>query len=435
MLKVGFAEVDITPPLGISMSGHWNIRHATAVRDPLFAHAMVIDDGAAPICLVSCDVLSLKRSTTLRIREAIAKATGLEPRRIGVSATHTHYGPMTAQLWTKDQDADPDYLSQLEEGITNAATDAFEARRPASLGIGWGFEGKLSFNRRFIMRDGSALMHPPPGSTDILYQEGATDPEVGVLAVRDEAGEPTGYWVNFACHGTVGSRMTEISADFPGELSAEVKRRQGDGVVTVFANGCCGNLCQIDVFDPDRPRSGDELLALMGSKLADDVQAVEAEMQFSDELPLDARSEDIKIPIRHIPPEVVEHSREVLDHREDYDHKEVKYAEMVFELMEQKRTTPLVPGEIQAFRIGEVGIVMLPGEIFVEHGLEIKLRSPAARTFVVELANGIMGYVPTRKAFEGGGYEQRLGNNSKLAPVAGEYMVEVSCGLLDSMFR
>jgi hypothetical protein len=118
-----------------------------------------------------------------------------------------------------------------------------------------------------------------------------------------------------------------------------------------------------------------------------------------------------------------------------YDHKEIKYAEMVLELMEEKRARPLIPGEIQAFRLGEVGVAMLPGEIFVEHGLEIKLRSPARRTFVVELANGIMGYVPTRRAFEGGGYEQRLGNNSKLAPMAGEYMVEVSCALLDSMFR
>ena len=435
MLKVGFAEADVTPPLGISMSGHWHERQATAVRDPLFAHAMVIDDGAAPICLVTCDVLSLKRSTVLRTREAIAEATDLAPDRIAISATHTHYGPMTARIWTKDQGPDPDYLEQFEAGIVKAATDAFDACEPATLGIGWGFEGKLSFNRRFVMRDGTALMHPPVGSTDILYQEGATDPEVGVIVARDEAGQALGYWVNFACHATVSDRPTEISADFPGALSAEMKRRHGDDVVTLFANGCCGNLCQIDVFDPDRPRSGDELLELMGTRLADDVQRSEAEMESSDKLALDARSQPISIPLRHISEETVAHAHEVLEDRDAYDHKEIKYAEMVLELMEEKRARPLIPGEIQAFRLGEVGVVMLPGEIFVEHGLEIKLRSPARRTFVVELANGIMGYVPTRQAFEGGGYEQRLGNNSKLAPVAGEYMVEVSCALLDSMFR
>jgi len=417
------------------MSGHWNLRHATAVRDPLFAHTMVVDDGRAPICLIACDVLSLKRSTVLRAREAISQATGLDPGRIGMSATHTHYGPTTAQLWTQDQDADPDYLRQFEQGIVQAACDAFAARRPAMLGINWGFEGKLSFNRRFIMRDGSALMHPQPGSTDILYQEGATDPEIGVMAARDQAGRPLGYWVNFACHATVSGRPTEISADFPGELSAEMKRRAGAEVVTLFANGCCGNLCQQDVFDPDRLRSGDELIELMGSGLADDVQAAEAGMEFSDQVALDVRSDEVKLPLRHLPPQVVEHSHQVLKDRGSHEHREVKYAEMILELMHEKRQRPLVPAEIQAFRLGEVGIVMLPGEIFVEHGLEIKLRSPARRTFVVELANGIVGYVPTRKAFEGGGYEQRTGNNSKLAPVVGEYMVEVAWALLDSVFR
>jgi len=90
---------------------------------------------------------------------------------------------------------------------------------------------------------------------------------------------------------------------------------------------------------------------------------------------------------------------------------------------------------VQAFRLGDIGWVMLPGEIFVEFGLDLKLRSPAKRTWVTELANGIVGYVPTKRAFEGGGYEQRTANSSRLAPVAGEMMVETGHALLDSMFR
>ncbi|MCD6359321.1 MAG: neutral/alkaline non-lysosomal ceramidase N-terminal domain-containing protein [Armatimonadetes bacterium] len=439
MLRIGFAEADITPPEGIEMSGHWNIRISKGVRDPLFAHAMVIDDGKAPICLITCDVLSLRRSTVMSAREAIADATGLQPRRIGISATHTHYGPMTAKLWTDDQQPDPDYLAQLQKGIVRAAVEAFEARTPGRIGIGWTFEGKLSFNRRFMMRNGEVLMHPPVASTDILYQEGRTDPEVGVIAARDDDGNPLGYWVNFACHATVAGTADLISADYPGALAAEVKRRRGEGVVTLFGNGCCGNLCQIDVFDPDRPRNGDELLRIMGEGLADNIERAEAEMSFTDDLALDARSEDIALPLRRIPPELIEEAERVLAEApaepDPQQHRDIKYAEMWLELREQTRTSPMIPGEIQVFRIGDVGVVLLPGEIFVEHGLEIKLRSPAERTFVVELANGIMGYVPTREAFEGGGYEQKTGNNSKLSPVAGEFMVDTSLTLLDSMFR
>ncbi len=440
MLHAGLAEIDVTPPLGIALSGSWRIRYADQVRDPLFAHAMVIDDGAAPLCLVTCDVLSLQRGTVLRCREAIADATGLSPDRIAISATHTHYGPLTSRLWTRDMLPDPDYLATLEAGIVRAATEAWEGRRPAQIAIGWAFEGKLSFNRRFMMRSGEVVMHPPPGSTEILYQEGRTDPEVGVISVRGEDGAPMGWWVNFACHATVTGAATTISADFPGELSRAMKERHGHGVVTLFGNGCCANLCQQDVFDPDRLRGGDELLRMMGEGLADDVAEAEEGAEFTADLTLDARSVETAIPLRHVPPDVEQGARELLAEG-DYDdadheaHREHTYARMILELVAEKRERPLVPAEIQAFRLGEVGLVMLPGEIFVEHGLTIKLQSPARRTFVVELANGIVGYVPMREAFEGGGYEQRLGNNSKLSPAAGEIMTETALALLDSMFR
>ncbi len=441
MLNVGLAETDVTPPLGIAMTGHWNVRYADQVRDPLFARAMVIaNEQDPPICLVTVDVLSVQRGTVLRCRKAIEQATGIPAERIAISATHTHYGPLVARIWTRDLLPDGDYLAQFEAGIVEAATAAWNARQPAQIAIGWAFEGRLSFNRRFMMRSGEVVMHPPVGSTDILYQEGKTDPEVGVISVRDADGNPLGWWTNFACHATVSDRSTAISADYPGELSAEMKRRHGDGVITLFGNGCCGNLCQIDVFDPDRPRNGDPILRALAEGIADAVDRAEQAAEFVDDLRLDARAVETQIPLRHVDPEVEQAARALLED-EEYDESDVlasreyTYAQMIVELVEEKRERPLTPAEIQAFRIGDVGLVMLPGEVFVEHGLAIKLQSPAARTFVVELANGIVGYLPTREAFGGGGYEQRLGNNSKLSPVAGEIMSESALALLDSMFR
>ncbi len=439
MLNVGLSEIDITPPPGIAMSGHWRIRHAESVRDPLFARALVLDDGRAPLCLITCDVLSVQRGTVLRCREAIEQATGIPADRIAISATHTHYGPLVSRLWTRDVRPDPDYLAEFEAGIVEAATSAWEGRQPGQIAIGWAFEGKLSFNRRFMMRSGEVVMHPPPGSTDILCQEGTTDPEVGVISVRDADGQPLGWWVNFACHATVSSEMDALSADYPGELSQQMKRRHGEDVITLFANGCCGNLCQIDVYDPERPAKGDAILREMAEGLADAVARAEQDALFIDEAALDARCIETQIPLRHIAPEVEQDARASL--QKDYDdddhaaHREYTYARMILELVEEKRERPLTPAEIQALRIGDVGVVMLPGEVFVEHGLAIKLQSSAERTFVVELANGIVGYVPTREAFEGGGYEQKLGNNSKLSPVAGEMMTETALALLDSMFR
>ncbi|MGI5818425.1 MAG: neutral/alkaline non-lysosomal ceramidase N-terminal domain-containing protein, partial [Armatimonadota bacterium] len=437
---VGLSEIDITPPLGIAMSGHWTARTAREIRDPLFARALILDDGKASLCLITVDVLSVQRGTVLRCREAIEQATGIPADRIAISATHTHYGPLVARIWTRDLRPDPDYLAELEAGIVRAATVAWERRQPGQIAIGWAFEGKLSFNRRFMMRSGEVVMHPPVASTDILYQEGKTDPEVGVISVRDADGEPLGWWVNFACHATVAAQSEAISADFPGELSLEMKRRHGDGTVTLFGNGCCGNLCQIDVFDADRPTRGEPILREIAEGLAGAVERAEEQARFTDDVLLDARSVEVQIPLRHVDREVERAARELLadeeyDENDPVQYKEHTYARMIIELVEEKRDRPLTPGEVQAMRIGDVALVMLPGEIFVEHGLTIKLQSPAARTFVVELANGIVGYVPTREAFEGGGYEQRLGNNSKLSPVAGELMTETALALLGSMFR
>jgi neutral ceramidase len=441
MLSVGLSEIDVTPPRGIELTGHWRRRFADEVRDPLFARALVLDNAQdPPICLITVDMLSVQRGTVLRCREAIEQATGIPGERIAISATHTHYGPMVARIWTRDVRPDDDYLAEFEAGIVEAATSAWEARRPGQIAIGWAFEGKLSFNRRFMMRSGEVVMHPEPGSTDILYQEGRTDPEVGVISVRDESGKPLGWWVNFACHATVGDRSTAVSADYPGELSREMKRRHGEETVTLFGNGCCGNLCQIDVFDPERPTKGDPILHEIAAGIADAVDRAENEATFTDHLPLDARVVEVQIPLRWIDPKVEQAARELLED-EEYDendprqHKEHTYARMIVELVEEKRERPLTPAEIQALRLDRFALVMLPGEIFVEHGLTIKLKSPAERTFVVELANGIVGYVPTREAFAGGGYEQRLGNNSKLSPFAGEMMTESALALLDSMFR
>jgi neutral ceramidase len=90
--------------------------------------------------------------------------------------------------------------------------------------------------------------------------------------------------------------------------------------------------------------------------------------------------------------------------------------------------------EIQVLRIGDVAIVGLPGEFFVEFGLAIKQQSPARATFVAGLANGSLGYVPTVAAFAEGGYEPTTWHYSKLAPDAGPICVAAAEQQLQALF-
>ena len=89
--------------------------------------------------------------------------------------------------------------------------------------------------------------------------------------------------------------------------------------------------------------------------------------------------------------------------------------------------------EVQVISVGEVAFVGYAAEIFAEFGLRAKAESPFSETFVMELANGWCGYVPTAEGFERGGYEARLGYTSRLVPEAGDMLCGAAIGLLKEL--
>jgi hypothetical protein len=103
------------------------------------------------------------------------------------------------------------------------------------------------------------------------------------------------------------------------------------------------------------------------------------------------------------------------------------YAESVLDLRDRPRTADT---ELLAFRIGDLALVGLPGEMFVEFGLDIRQRSPFAVTAVVGLCGELAGYMPTKKAFAEGGYETWRSGISWTAQGTGEAMVEAVCAEL-----
>ena len=87
--------------------------------------------------------------------------------------------------------------------------------------------------------------------------------------------------------------------------------------------------------------------------------------------------------------------------------------------------------EVQVLSVGnDLAIVGLPGEVFAELGMAVRERSPFWQTLVIGLANEAIGYVPTRRAYEEGGYEV---TSSRLAPGGGEALVEAAIELLEAL--
>jgi hypothetical protein len=90
--------------------------------------------------------------------------------------------------------------------------------------------------------------------------------------------------------------------------------------------------------------------------------------------------------------------------------------------------------EVMALRIGSVGIVGLPGEGFCELGLAIKQASPAEHTNVIELAKDAVGYLPSREAYDPGGYEVTPGA-TVYAPGCSERLVASASRQLPALFK
>jgi hypothetical protein len=90
-----------------------------------------------------------------------------------------------------------------------------------------------------------------------------------------------------------------------------------------------------------------------------------------------------------------------------------------------------LPVEIHVFRLdSRTAVVTMPGELFVEFGIDLKKRSPFSNTMLIELANADIAYIPTAQAFKEGGYETI---NSRLAPGSGEEMINVALEMLSEL--
>jgi hypothetical protein len=420
-LRAGFGSADITPEVGASIPGGFKPNPSKGIRDPLFAVACVITDGTTPVALVGIDELFIGKETVRFARRRIEERTRIPGAHVLIAASHTHSGgPIVSCL---GNEGDAAYEEKVGILIAKAVEEAWAALEPSEVGIGLGKEDTISFNRRFLMKDGREITHPGrPGTKyhdQIVRPAGPIDPDVGVLAVRKPGGAITGIVVNFACHCTVVGG-NQFSADYVGHLRRHLKAVYGEKVEVAFLNGACGDITQVDNMSSAR-ESGPEHADMMGSKLAAEAARTISRMTWLKTLTTQAATEVVPLRIREEPDPAVEKPAFGLGSGPD----EI-YAEERKKVADERAKSPVIQGEVQGLRVGPLGIATNGAEYFVEYGLRIKQASPHQFTWFVELANEYIGYVPTAQAFVGGGYEPRTARSSKLAPESGQRLVEAA---------
>jgi hypothetical protein len=432
MLQVGFGTGDITPDVGMQMPGGFFKREGKGVRDKLLAVACVIHDGATSVALVGIDALFITRPTVEAARRAIARATKIPGENVLVGANHTHSGGPVASCLGCDED--PAYTDKVAKAIASAVGDAWGSLHAARIGVGTGQEANVSFNRRFLMRDGREITHPgKPGTehhAEIVAPAGPIDPDVGVLAVAEpgKEGEPAkvrGVVVHFACHSTVVGG-DQFSPDYAGYLRKHLQARFGDSTPVVFLLGPCGDITQVDNLSTAR-EFGPDYADMMGRKLAAEAERVIGRVKWLDDAPLAVATETAPLAIRPEPDAEAERPPFGLGSDNSKEQKiNEAYANERKLVAQERAKTPKLNCEVMAVRVGPLGIATNGAEYFCEYGLAIKKASRLKPTWVVSLANEWIGYVPTAQAFAGGGYEPRTARSSKLSFDAGQRLVETA---------
>jgi hypothetical protein len=432
-LRVGRAAVDITPPVGMPMGGYFEIRLNTATHDPLYAKALVLEQGGVKVALVACDLESLPHSFVDQARQLIAKTTGLPGDHVMISATHTHTGPEMSAIFIDRLEGRPaqiakDYRAGLPGKIAEAVRRAEADLQPARAWAGIGEEDSIAFNRRFLMKDGSVHSFPEKLDPNIVRPVGPTDPAVPVVYFDSPHSKPLATYVNFAMHlDDVGG--TEYSADYPYTLAKLLGAVKGSEMLTLFTIGAAGNVEQRDVHDPD-PEAGHYEAAKLGTILAGAVLKTYKRLS-AVEGPLRVRREIVALPVQQLKAGEVDQASETADRLVRNGPKGMEFLDLVqaFKVLAvaDYQGRPL-KAEVQVIALGdELVWVGLPGEIFVELGMAIKLASPFRYTIISELAGDMIDYVPDRKGFAEGGYEAV---NSRCTPGGGEALVDAATRLL-----
>ena len=422
--RAGSAKVDITPKVWpVQLVGSFSERLADKAHDPLFARAIVCDDGQTRLAIVIVDNCLIGRNYLDRAKALAAEHTRLRADRILVAATHTHTAPPGKDRRTnRDDAAHRAYFKQLVEGIAEAIAQAEKNLVSAEMAHGVALVPEEIFNRRWHMKPGGIAVNPFGSPDDIVRMNpprnlidrpaGPTDPEVHFISLRGtQDGRPIALLANYSLHYVGGLPAGGVSADYFGVFAGLIEKVLGadKGYVAMMSNGTSGDINNISFRIP-RPRQKPmQRMNEVAQIVAARVLAAHKKVAFRKEITLAMEQTLLTLKNRQPTAKQIAYAKAVLAGTapEPLSGLANSYAHRTLALANGPREEEIV---LQALRLGEVGITSIPCEVLCEIGLTLKAKSPLPQaTFTIELANGHNGYLPTPRQHALGGYETWMG--------------------------
>lgn len=213
-LRVGAAKVEVTP------TGAERPKSFTGVLDPLHARAIVVDNGAAAVALVSVDAIVIPEATWQNASSRIERELKIPAKSLLLMATHSHSTPFVP------------YASMADK-VFEAVKLAQQRLQPARMGYGTGVS-YLNVNRNIIDPKTHRWWEGP-------NYDGPSDKTVAVLTFESLAGEPLAVCYNYAMHAVISGQLDQLSADVPGAASHYIEDSFDNKVVALWSSGAAGD--------------------------------------------------------------------------------------------------------------------------------------------------------------------------------------------------
>lgn len=419
-LQVGAAAVNLQADDTMVIGGSILPGKAKGQEGELRVVAVILEKpGQGRLAIVSCDVLMLSRDLLDPVVEEIEQKVGIRPEHLLIHATHTHHAPSTVTVHGYSRDEV--FCRRVQRGIIEAVQQAVRRRTEAEFYFAVGQEATVGQNSRLLLKDGSIYWIGP--RDDVVRPTGPFDPELPVLAFRPK-GAREGWLAVIFNHSThtIGTRQPGVrSPSFYGLAAQELEQELG-GVVC-FLQGASGSTHNLNV------PTGEAVIRIKNA-----VREALAEARH--------RPVDQLHGLRQVFCYRVRHFDETAEDRAvvDYCRKRAgKQAEDFIQVFRQQRKL-LAPQQgqqrqtwLQVLRIGDVALAGVPAEMFTKLGLNVKQRSPFRYTYVAELANDWIGYLPDRQAFTLGGYQTWTGLHSFTEVGTGERVVDEIVAVLQKV--
>lgn len=458
-LKIGWAQAELTPPSPVPIAGNFDARISEGVRDPISATAWTIETGEDHAVFVSCDLVTIPDELRDAVRSNLAEeASSLDPMKVVINATHTHYGPevrvpssilghtSSGGIGVDLAEISPEAMS-VEQYVAYAARQIAEAirrswasRAPGGISFGMDY-AVIGRNRRWVNADGGSTMHGlnEAAAERFRHIEGYEDHSIQLISTYDQNQKLTGLIVNLSCPAQSPDSEAspyEISADFWHETRNELHRTFGNNIFILPQCGSAGD--QTAYIQYDKAAEA-RMLRLKGRTKRQEIacsiaQAVEAILapirQEIDYAPLlrhhtasvqlsanrlteaEAISAKQEAEVWRVK---VEEEKEKLEKEPELRQqprwyksvsiarRRMQWLQNVSNRYELQKQNPVTAAEIHVVRVGEIILASVPFEYYLDYGIQIKVRSPATQTFLIQLAGGGT-YVPSPRSLVGGGY-------------------------------